>query len=149
MHALLTDLPIWVVVVNLHWFSGCSAGDSCDSSWVELLSFWVVDSGCVPPFKVDGKWVRVGVDEDAICCVPSAYTLFRTWHRAVSFVLRSCDLVPGAAVSSCSSAVALGAQFALSGLSGRPRVPLVVRRDLCFQFSTLRSLPSLRLPPVW
>ena len=83
--------------------------------------FWVVDSGSVPAFKVDGKWVHVGVDEDAICCVPSAYTLFRTWRRAVSFVLRSCDLVPGAAVSSCSSAIALGAQFALSGLSWRPR----------------------------
>ena len=90
---------------DLQWFSGCSAGDSCDISWVELFLFWVVDCGCVPPFKVDGKWVRVGVDEDAICCVPSAYTLFRTWRRAVSlatrrsFVLRSCDLVPGVAVS--------------------------------------------------
>jgi len=51
---------------DLHWFSGCSAGDSCDISWVELFLFWVVDCGCVPPFKVDGKWVRVGVDEDAI-----------------------------------------------------------------------------------
>ena len=75
-----------------------------------------------------------------LCCL---FVLF------VFFVLRSCDLVPGAAVSSCSSAVALGVQFALSGLSWRPRIPLVVRRDLCFQFSTLRSLPSLRLPPVW
>ena len=83
-------------------------------------------------------------------CVWVSTRMPYTWRRAVSFVLRSCDLVPGAAVSSCSSAVALGAQFALPGLSWRPRVPLVVRRDLCFQFSiTLRSLSSLRLPPVW
>ena len=67
----------------------------------------------------------------------------------MSFVLRAGDLVPGAAVASCGSAVELGARFALSGLSWRPRVPLVVRRDLSLQFSTLRSLPSLRLPPVW
>ena len=65
----------------------------------------------------------------------------------MSFVLRAGDLVPGAAVASCGSAVELGARFALSGLSWRPRVPLVVRRDLSLQFSTLRSLPSLRLPP--
>ena len=43
----------------------------------------------------------------------------------------------------------LGAQFVLPGLSWRPRVPLSVRRDLCFQFSTLKSLAALRLPPVW
>ena len=133
----------------LQWFSGCSASDSPDISWVELFLFWVVDCGCVPPFKVDGKWVCVGVDEDAICCVPSAYTLFRTWRRAVTFVLRDRDLVPGVAVPSCNSAVALGARFVLPGLSWRPRVPLCVRRDLCFQFSTLESLHGLRLPPVW
>ena len=67
--------------------------------------------------KVDGKWVRVGVDEDAVCCVPSAYALFRTWRRAVSFVLRTGGLVPGNAVGSCSSAVGLGARFPLSGLT--------------------------------
>ena len=134
---------------NLHWFSGCSAGGPCDISWVELFLFWVVDSGCVPPFLVDGKWVRVGVDEDAVCCVPSAYTLFRTWRRAVSFVLRTGCLVPGNAVDSCGSAVGLGARLPLSGLTWRPRVPLAVRRDLSVQFSSLRSLPSLRLPPVW
>ena len=60
--------------------------------------FWVVDSGCVPPFKVDGRWVRVGVDEDAICSFPLVYMFFRTWRRWVSFVLRSGDLVPGVAV---------------------------------------------------
>ena len=85
--------------------------------------------------------------------MPYVVSLRRTrfFVRGVGQFLLSFALVtvPGAAVSSCSSAVALGAQFALSGLSWRPRVPLVVRRDLCFQFSTLRSLPSLRLPPVW
>lgn len=50
-------------------------------------------------------------------------------------------------LSSCNSALALEARFVLSGLSWRPRVPLGVRRDLCFQFSSLRSLASLRLPP--
>ena len=131
---------------NLHWFSGCSAGDPCDISWVELFLFWVVDSGCVPPFKVDGKWVRVGVDEDAVCCVPSAYALFRTWRRAVSFVLRIGGLAPGNAVDSCSSAVDLGARFALSGLTWRPRVPLAVRRDLSVQFSSLARCPRCAFP---
>ena len=135
--------------LSLQWFSGCSASDSPDISWVELFMFWVVDSGCVPPFKVDGRWVSVGIDEDAICCAPSAHTLFRTWRRAVAFVLRDRSLVPGVAVPSCKSAVALGAQFVLPGLSWRPRVPLSVRRDLCFQFTALKSLAALRLPPVW
>ena len=35
--------------------------------------FWPVDSGCVPPFyRVEGGWVRVGEDEDAVCCILSA-----------------------------------------------------------------------------
>lgn len=83
----------------------------------------------MPPFRVDGRWVHVGADEDAICWVPSAYTLFRTWRRAVSYVRRSGNLVPGVAVSECASATLLGARMALSGLSWRPRVPLGVRRD--------------------
>ena len=94
--------------LSLQWFSGCSASESPDISWVELFMFWVVDCGCVPPFKVDGRWVRVGIDEDAICCVPSAHTLFRTWRRAVAFVLRDRTLVPGVTVPSCVSAVAWG-----------------------------------------
>ena len=134
---------------SLEWFQGCSPGDVCDISWVELFSFWIVDTGCVPPFRVDGRWVRVGEDDDAICCIPSAYTLYKTWRRAVSFVLRSGNLVPGAPVSSAVSAVGLGARFAVPGLTWRPRVPFGVRRDLAFQFASLRSLASLRLPPLW
>ena len=134
---------------SLEWFQGCSPGENSDISWVELFSFWIVDTGCVPPFKVDGRWVRVGEDEDAVCCIPSAYTLFKTWRRAVSFVLRSGDMVPGGPVVSAASAVGLGARFAMSGLSWRPRVPVGVRRDLAFQFASLRSLGSLRLPPLW
>ena len=109
--------------------------------------FWVVNCGCVPPFRVDGRWVRVGEDEDAICCVPSAYTLFRTWRRAVSHVLRCCNLVPGCAVTVTVSAKCLGARMPLAGLSWRPSVPLAVRRDLAFQFASPSTLASLRLPP--
>ena len=133
----------------LEWFQGCSPGEVTDISWVELFLFWIVDTGGLPPFLVDGRWVRVGDDEDAVCCVPSACTLFRTWRRAVSFVLCSRNLVPGVPVSAASSAAALGARFALPGLSWRPRVPFGVRRDLAFQFASLRSLASLRLPPLW
>ena len=118
-------------------------------TFLELFLFWIVDTGCVPPFRVDGRWVRVGEDEDAVCCIPSAYTLYKTWRRAVSFVLRSGNLETGAPVSSATSAVGLGARFAVPGLSWRPRVPIGVRRDLAFQFISLRSLVSLRLPPLW
>ena len=88
---------------NLHWFSGCSAGDPCDISWVELFCFGSLTvavclrsrsmaSGCV--------WVSTRM--------PYVVSLRRTrfFVRGVGlclFVLRSCDLVPGAAVSSCSS----------------------------------------------
>ena len=108
---------IFIWFSSLEWFQGCSPGEVTDISYVELFLFWTVDTGCVPPFQVDGRWVRVGDDEDAICCIPSAYALFRTWRRAVSFVLRSRNLVPGVAVSAASSAVGLGAGFALPGLS--------------------------------
>ena len=60
----------------LRGFSGRSPGPVCDISWVEFFMFWVVDCGFGPPFRVDG-------------CVPAAHTLFRTWQRAVSCVLRS------------------------------------------------------------
>ena len=85
--------------------------------------------------------MRIGDDEEAICCVPSAYTLFCTWRRAVSFVLRLGTLIPGVPVSAVSLAASLGAS--------RPRVPLGVRQDLALQFAAIRSLHSLRLPPVW
>ena len=134
---------------TLKWYQGCSPGPVSDISWVELFMFWVVNCGCVPPFRVDGRWVRVGEDEDAICCVPSAYTLFRTWRRAVSHVLRCCNLVPGCAVTVSVSAKCLGARMPLAGLSWRPSVPLAVRRDLAFQFASLSTLASLRLPPLW
>lgn len=110
--------------------------------------FWVIDRGCVPPFRVEGRWVRVG-EEDAICCIPSAYMLFKTWRRAVSFVLRVDNLVPGVPFVASMFADALSARFAVFGLTWRPRVPLGVRQDLAFQFASLRSLFSLRLPPLW
>ena len=139
-----------LILFHYPWFQGCSPGDVSDISWVELFSFWTVDTGCVPPFRVDGRCrVRVGEDGGAVCCVPSAYTLCKTWWRALSFVLRSRNLVPGPPVSSVASAVGLRARFALPGLTWRPRVPLGVRRDLAFQFASLRSLVSLRLPPLW
>ena len=92
---------------SLQWFEGCSPGPVSDISWVELFLWWTVDSGTLPPFRVDGRWVRIGDDEEAICCVPSAYTLFCTWRRAVSFVLRLGTLIPGVPVS----AVSVGGQF--------------------------------------
>ena len=33
--------------------------------------------------------------EDAVCCVPPAVVLFRTWKRAVDFLRRRGTLVPG------------------------------------------------------
>ena len=51
----------------LEWYRGCSPGPVCDISWVELFLWWVVDSGTLPLFRVDGRWVRIGEDEDAIC----------------------------------------------------------------------------------
>ena len=134
---------------SLQWFEGCSPGPVADISWVELFLWWTVDSGTLPPFRVDGRWVRIGDDEEAICCVPSAYTLFCTWRRAVSFVLRLGTLIPGVPVSAVSVAASLGASFALSGVTWRPRVPLGVRQDLALQLTAIRSLHSLRLPPVW
>ena len=141
--------PVFNWFATLKWYQGCSPGPVSDISWVELFMFWVVNCGCVPPFRVDGRWVCVGEDEDAICCVPSAYTLFRTWRRAVSHVLRCCNLVPGCAVTVTVSAKCLGARMPLAGLSWRPSVPLAVRRDLAFQFASLSTLASLRLPPLW
>ena len=134
---------------SLQWFEGCSPGPVSEISWVELFLWWTVDSGTLPPFRVDGRWVRIGDDEEAICCVPSAYTLFGTWRRAVSFVLRLGTLIPGVPVSAVSVAAGLGASFALSGVTWRPRVSLGVRQDLALQFTAIRSLHSLRLPPVW
>ena len=49
--------------------------------------------------------------------------------------------LPGVPVSAVSLAASLGAS--------RPRVPLGVRQDLALQFAAIRSLHSLRLPPVW
>ena len=133
----------------LRWFEGCSPGPVADISWVELFLWWIVDSGTLPPFRVDGCWVRIGEDEDAICCIPSAYTLYKAWRRAVSFVLRRGILIPGVPVASALSAASLGASVPLSGVTWRPRVPLGVRQDFAVQLSSLRSLHSLRLPPLW
>ena len=55
----------------------------------------------------------------------------------------------GVPVTAASSAVLLGASFPLSGVSWCPRVPLGVRQDFAVQLSSLRSLLSLRLPPLW
>ena len=52
---------------SLQWFGGCSPGPVCDIAWVELFLWWTVDSGTLPPFRVDGRWVRIGDDEEAIC----------------------------------------------------------------------------------
>ena len=134
---------------SLQWFEGCSPGPVRDIAWVELFLWWTVDSGTLPPFRVDGRWVRIGDDEEAICCVPSAYTLFCTWRRAVSFVLRLGTLIPGVPVSAVSLEASLGASFALSGVTWRPRVPLGVRQDLALQLSAIRSFHWLRLPPLW
>ena len=40
-----------------------------------------VDSGTLPPFRVDGRWVRIGDDEEAICCVPSVYAFLYVLGR--------------------------------------------------------------------
>ena len=81
--------------------------------------------------------------------VVSRRPLFCTWRRAVSFVLRLGTLIPGVPVSAVSLEASLGASFALSGVTWRPRVPLGVRQDLALQLSAIRSFHWLRLPPLW
>ena len=133
----------------LQWFEGCSPGPVCDISWVELFLWWVVDSGTLRPFRVDGRWVRIGDDEDAICCVPSAYTLYKTWRRAVfCFAARyACTWGDGRV---CFVGGVFGGFFPpFWCYVAAYRVPLGVRQDFAVQLSTLRSLLSLRLPPLW
>ena len=97
----------------------------------------------------DGQWVSVSDNEDAVCCVPSAVTLYRTWKRAVGFLRRCGVLVPGEVCLDIASARALGAKFPCSGVSWRVPVAGRVRCELCFQFSVCSSLSSVRLPPFW
>ena len=62
----------------------------------------------MPPFRVEGRWVRVGDEEDAICCIPSAYTLFQTWAEGCPFCAPSGHhLVLGVPVVASVSAIAL------------------------------------------
>ena len=67
----------------------------------------------------------------------------------IRFFVRLGTLIPGVPVSAVSLVASLGASFALSGVTWRPGVPLGVRQDLALQFAAIRSLHSLRLPPVW
>ena len=70
---------------SLQWFEGCSPGPVRDIAWVELFLWWTVDSGTLPPFRVDGRWVRIGDDEEAICCVPSAAFLYLATCGVICF----------------------------------------------------------------
>ena len=66
---------------------------------------------------------------------------------AVCLINNFCWFVAtGVAVSSTVSASLLGARFALSGLTWRPRQKGFCISDFCFALSL--SLSSLRLPPV-
>lgn len=112
---------------------------------------WEVVSatGILPPFLVDGLWVSVSDHEDAVCCVPRAVSLFRTWKRAVDFLRRRGTLVPEEGCQSAASATALGAKFPCSGVSWRVPVADPVGCELSFQVSLCSSLPSVRLARFW
>ena len=132
---------------GLSWYRVFSPGDVRDISWIELYWEFVSCTGLLPPFLVDGQWVSVSDNEDAVCCVPPAAVLFRTWKRAVDFLGRRGVLVPGEVCRDTASARALGAKFSCSGVSWRVAVAERVRCELTFQFSVCSSLSSVRLPP--
>ena len=68
----------------LQWYRGCFPGPVCDISWVEPFLWWIVDNGTCHHFVSMVVGCVWGADEHTICCIPSACTLFCTWHRAVS-----------------------------------------------------------------
>ena len=61
---------------GLSWYRVFSPGDVRDISWIELYWEFVSCTGILPPFLVDGQWVSVADNEDA---------LFRTWGKGCRF----------------------------------------------------------------
>ena len=110
-------------------------------SSLELVSA----TGILPPFLVDGQWVSVSEHEEAVCSVPSATSLYRTWKRAVDFLRRRGCLMPGDVCQVTGSAKLLGAKFPCSGVTWRVPVADRVRCEMAFQFSFCSSLGSGRI----
>ena len=53
---------------SLSWYRVFSPGDVGDISWIELCWEFVSCTGCLPPFLVDGHWVSISDNDDAVCC---------------------------------------------------------------------------------
>ena len=57
---------------GLSWYRVFSPGDVKDISWIEMYWEFVSCTGTLPPSLVDGQWVSVSDNDDAVCCVPPA-----------------------------------------------------------------------------
>ena len=74
----MATLSKWLL--QLHWFPSTGNGTFQDTSWLELMWFFVWSTNCSVPVLVEGKYVTRGESTDFVLVEPTTVQLLKTFR---------------------------------------------------------------------
>ena len=116
----MATLSKWLL--QLRWFPSTGNGTFQDTSWLELMWFFVWSTNCSVPVLVEGKYVTRGETTDFVLVEPTTVQLLKTFRYFISRIEARFQsaFVPHVKVKTTASTAKLSWSQRTPGLTSRP-----------------------------